>query len=343
MDMMRQIILIFSILVFSPIVFHPLVLAETITLDKNDYVYGDVIIISGDVQYSEGYFVGLQIINPSNSDIVMIDQFFPGKDGSFSKSYKAQGPKWNEDGIYKIKIVFNEHTLTKTFNFKKYEFSEITETNKPESKRDTKSSSPTTLKPTFEIASTDPKLRVQGFPDPTKPPNYYFERYAKDKEYRNWFYKTFPEHSLSDIVEYAHTIIPGFPDNANPPWYYVDRYNTEEIYRDWFDSQFPAKSIYEVIGYPESLFLQIPNWVKNNARWWSSGLITDSDFLGGISFLIDEGILIIPTMPESETSSSQQVPLWVKSTARWWADGKIDENEFLKGIQFLVENGIIKI
>ena len=87
----------------------------------------------------------------------------------------------------------------------------------------------------------------------------------------------------------------------------------------------------------------VPEWIKNNAKWWSSGQITDSEFLNGVSYLINEKIIIISQDYESANSYSQTVPLWVKNTAGWWADGKINENEFLKGIQFLIENGIIKV
>jgi len=37
----------------------------------------------------------------------------------------------------------------------------------------------------------------------------------------------------------------------------------------------------------------IPDWVKNNAGWWSEGLIGDSDFVSGIKFLIEQGIMVV--------------------------------------------------
>ena len=30
----------------------------------------------------------------------------------------------------------------------------------------------------------------------------------------------------------------------------------------------------------------VPDWVKNNAGWWSEGAIADSDFITGIQYLI---------------------------------------------------------
>ena len=324
------------------------VFAETISVDKTKYILGDTMIVTGNLPYAEGNFVGLQILNPSKSDIVMIDQFLPKNDGTFSKSYKTQGTKWSSSGSYTIKIVYNEQVYEKTFQFEKESATEPAPETSTETKSntDTKSSEftkeTTTAKSNNEILPDDPKLWVKGFPDPSKSPNYYLDRYAKDSEYKDWFKKTFPGRSLSEIVSYPTTHIEGFPDNSNPPWYYVDRYYKEESYRDWFDSQFPTQSLYEVLGFPESFFEKVPNWVKNNAKWWSSGLISDADFLAGISFLIDESILLVPVV-ESDSTDVQKVPQWIKNTSQWWADGQIDENEFLKGIKFLVANGIIRV
>ena len=37
----------------------------------------------------------------------------------------------------------------------------------------------------------------------------------------------------------------------------------------------------------------IPEWVKNNAGWWSEGMIDDNEFLNGIKYLIENGIMKI--------------------------------------------------
>lgn len=87
---------------------------------------------------------------------------------------------------------------------------------------------------------------------------------------------------------------------------------------------------------------EIPEWVKNNAGWWAEGLIGDSDFVSGIQFLIEKGIMIIPeTKPVSQ--SSKGIPEWVKNNARWWAEGQIDDGTFVQGIQFLITIGLISI
>ena len=38
---------------------------------------------------------------------------------------------------------------------------------------------------------------------------------------------------------------------------------------------------------------EIPIWIKNNADWWSQGLISDNDFLKGITFLVENGIIAV--------------------------------------------------
>ena len=88
----------------------------------------------------------------------------------------------------------------------------------------------------------------------------------------------------------------------------------------------------------------IPDWIKNNARWWSEGQIGDSDFVGGIQYMIKEKIINIPDLPEqSSETAEEKVPDWIRNNAGWWADGLISEEDFLNGIKYLVEKGIIRV
>ena len=36
---------------------------------------------------------------------------------------------------------------------------------------------------------------------------------------------------------------------------------------------------------------EIPDWIRNNAKWWADGLITDQDYIKGLQYLISKGIL----------------------------------------------------
>ena len=87
----------------------------------------------------------------------------------------------------------------------------------------------------------------------------------------------------------------------------------------------------------------IPGWIKTHAGWWAGGQINDSAYLLGIQYLIEEGIIVIPSTEMSESSGSQEVPVWIKNNAGWWTSGQIDDITYVSGIQYLVKVGIIKV
>jgi len=86
----------------------------------------------------------------------------------------------------------------------------------------------------------------------------------------------------------------------------------------------------------------IPPWIKNNAGWWANGKMSDSDFISGIQYMIQNNIIIIQNLPPSGESSGQIIPPWIKNNAGWWAENKISDNDFVKGIEFLIQQGIIR-
>lgn len=88
---------------------------------------------------------------------------------------------------------------------------------------------------------------------------------------------------------------------------------------------------------------KIPDWIKNNAKWWSEDQIDDSSFVQGIQYLIKEDILKIPPTTQGTSSGSNEIPVWIKNNAGWWADGSIDDDSFVQGIQYLIKEGIMTI
>jgi len=93
---------------------------------------------------------------------------------------------------------------------------------------------------------------------------------------------------------------------------------------------------------PPSQEISIPDWVRNNAGWWSSGQIGDNDFASGIEYMIKEGIIRVPATSGQGTGDSV-IPDWVRNNAGWWSEGLISDNDFAGGLQFLIENGIISV
>ncbi len=41
----------------------------------------------------------------------------------------------------------------------------------------------------------------------------------------------------------------------------------------------------------------VPDWVKNNAKWWSEEKISEQEYLDAIKFLIDNQIIKVKTVP----------------------------------------------
>ncbi len=85
---------------------------------------------------------------------------------------------------------------------------------------------------------------------------------------------------------------------------------------------------------------QIPDWLRSNAKWWSTGVISDSEFGNGVKYLMDKELIKTDNSQLSQTSIPQ-TPTWMKSNAGWWADGVISDAEFVSGLQHLVNSGLI--
>ncbi len=141
-----------------------------------------------------------------------------------------------------------------------------------------------------------------------------------------------------------------FVDKSKDLQDYIDRYNNESEYKEWFDRNYPDYTIYEAVGLSNP---KVPEWIKNNAKWWSENQIEDSDFTFGIAHLIKEKIIDIPDLPQQASQNFESndedatedtiVPDWVRNNAAWWADDLISEDEFLNGIKYLVEKKIIRV
>ncbi len=85
----------------------------------------------------------------------------------------------------------------------------------------------------------------------------------------------------------------------------------------------------------------IPDWIKNNARWWSSNAISNNEFIDGIEHLIENEIISVD--PSERSAQEREIPDWIKNNAKWWSNDQISDEEFVKSIQYLVKKGIIRV
>ena len=198
--------------------------AISLSTDKSDYSYGDPLTVTGQVDtVEEGQFIVLQIINPTQSDIVIADQFLPTLQGFFSKTYPLEGPKLNLDGTYTLKIFYGEW-FESTFQFK----TQVTSDSSSET-----SNPATTIESTTEPESQseeEPKKKsVLGFVDPNKDPQYYIDRYYNEPNYEEWFDRNYPDYTIEEAVGLeSKTKLPDWVRNIFI-WYGEDKISEDEL------------------------------------------------------------------------------------------------------------------
>jgi len=153
---------------------------------------------------------------------------------------------------------------------------------------------------------------------------------------------------INPIGSTVHTM----DTNSKDSRYVFDISLSEFLSKDTPAGKYLAVIIYEGSMGPEIKTFEfkpkdscsvLPDWIKNNAKWWADGSIDDDSFIQGIQFLIKEDILKIPPTTQSSSSDSNEIPSWIKNNAKWWADGSIDDDSFIQGIQFLIKEGIMQV
>jgi len=99
----------------------------------------------------------------------------------------------------------------------------------------------------------------------------------------------------------------------------------------------------------------IPDWIKNTAGWWSEGVVSDSDFVNSIQWLLDNKVLQVSNTEDDEWKSvadnlykeNQQLKAEIKAltetTDDYYLESEYDklykENQQLKAeIKALTEN-----
>jgi len=103
-----------------------------------------------------------------------------------------------------------------------------------------------------------------------------------------------------------------------------------------------------LVSFPNSsgqMDKQIPDWIKTVAGWWANNEISETEFLSGIEYMINNNIISLTSMPCSTfgTTTTQSVPNWIKNIAGWWSEDLIEEADFVNGIEYLIKKQIISI
>ncbi|NWJ99571.1 hypothetical protein HX802_02790 [Marine Group I thaumarchaeote] len=86
----------------------------------------------------------------------------------------------------------------------------------------------------------------------------------------------------------------------------------------------------------------IPSWIKNNAGWWAENSISDSDFLYGIKFLVENNIIQFQSDVDYEKSKNIEKHLldWdtIVNDSKYANDGSIRlQSKFFDYVNYTVE------
>lgn len=305
-----------------------------VSTDKADYKVGEIIVISGSVSGGNSiYDVNLSIVDPHGNTIYTeaVDLSYVQK---FSTEINTEITGWSDSGNYKI-LVWHESEDTQAeivFSFSStYGKQKTTDTikifNSPINLDYAITSGKITLvRANLEKNSLFFSIDVSSGGHLTvELPRYVMD--AQDED---------GDSDYTILMDYRNAV---FVEKKNPnertltiP--YIHNTKSIEIVGTFLDldPSSPAESTV------------IPDWVRNNAEWWSKDLIGDGDFLSGIEYLIIQGVIQIPIIPaDNGTESSSFVPSWIKDTAGWWAEGLVSDSEFVNGLQYLISNGIITV
>lgn len=308
-----------------------------VSTDKDSYAVGDKIKISG--RLSEGNprsSVNLSIIDP-NGEIILTDIMTPSYMLRFNTEIETDNSLWKESGNYKIETWLDYDTRKAQTVFSLSNSYDL----EPTTKSIKVFQSPFYI----EYAITSGKISlIRPIPESNSlefsfipksgghltvqlPRNLIDAKTSSGDEDFEVFVQGKPGQYIEETTSNERTLtIP-----------YTYRANQIEVKGTFLDTN-PS---FQLIQSMEPI--AIPDWVRNNAQWWSKGLIEEGDFLSGIQYLINQQIIQVQKMPVTTQPSSPFVPNWVKDTAGWWASEQVTDQEFLSGIEFLVEQGVIKV
>lgn len=276
---MRPILALFAIVLITipGVAFAQSATQITILTDKQSYVTGDTISISGTISsLGASSSAILQVYNPFNV-LVQIATITVASDGTFHDAVKAEGQSWANDGLYQIKILYVSTpilaTATANIAFKTIQSPTVS------------SSPPTYAQPVTPQQSPQPQT-VQPTNDTIVTPS--------DTQ-------TPIEEQIQQRIDLANKLKQQLDQGTTmqiPFW-------VKDTARKWHDGTIDNAGFSKDIQYfissglvkadgqmtSTDTFDHIPSWVKQVSSWWAQGTISDYSYVNTIQFLLDDNII----------------------------------------------------
>ena len=127
---------------------------------------------------------------------------------------------------------------------------------------------------------------------------------------------------------------------------YQDKVNTSQIeelktlFSKLEKNNIETVLISEINTEPNTEIL-VPQWVKNNAKWWIEERVSTEEFVNSLEFLITQQIIRVSQTEISGEMTS--IPDWIKNNIEWWTNGQISDSEFVSATEFMIQKGIIQL
>jgi len=253
----------------------------TILTDKQSYVAGDTISLSGTISpLGASSSAVLQVYNPFNV-MIQIATIPVAPDGTFHGTIKAEGQSWANDGPYQIKILYVSTPILATAT------ANIVLNAAPSP---VASPPPASTQPASPQQSSQP-VAPQS-PQTVQPTNTTIV--TPDTQ-------TPVEQQIQQRIALANKLKQQLDQNTTtqiPFW-------VKDTARKWHDGTIDNAGFSKDIQYfissglvrtdvqmtPTYTFDSIPSWVKQVTGWWTQGVISDYSYVNTIQFLLDEKVI----------------------------------------------------
>lgn len=242
----------------------------TLLTDKQSYVTGDTITISGTISsLGASNSAVLQVFNTFNV-LVQIGTINIAPDGTFHDTIKAEGQSWENDGSYEIKVLYVSTpvlaTATANINFKATQAQSTTP-------------SPTVV-PSPSPAQPGTQNTTQTITSDTQTP--IDEQIKQRIALANKLKQQLDQGTTTEIPSWVK-------DNARK--WHDGTIDNAEFSKDI--QYFISSGLIKVNGQvtPTGIFEYIPSWQKDVAQWWSQGVVSDYDYVNSIQYLLDKKII----------------------------------------------------